>query len=154
MKNTQKVILGIIGVIIIAVIGVWGFDQNKAPIANNNQNTSINKNTNTGAVNQETTIQTSLQIDRQDGSTVKVFSVKMGKDSTALAQLQKAAADNNIAIEIKTSDFGSYVNAIDGLSGVAAHYWNLSVNGKASEVGASDLKLKEGDIIEWKYTKV
>lgn len=152
MKNTQKIILGIIGVIIIAIIGVWGFlpagrqgSQNKAPIANNNKNISIN---------QKTTIQTSLQIDRQDGSTVKVFSVKMEKDSIALAQLQKAAADNNIAIEIKTESFGSYVDSLDGLKGgTDGKYWMYSVNGKTAEVGADQYKLAEGDVVEWKFTK-
>src|SRR3989344_6232148 len=110
MKNTQKIILGIIGVIIMVIIGILAFlpvgrngSQNKSSVVNNNRNISINQNTNSGAVdNQETAIQTSLQIDRQDGSTVKVFSVKMEKDSTALTQLQKAVADNNIVIEIKT----------------------------------------------------
>ena len=155
MKNTQKIILGIIGVIIVAIIGVWGFGQNKSSVVNNNQNISINQNTNSGAINnQETAIQTSLQIDRQDGSTVKVFSVKMEKDSTALAQLQKAAADNNIAIEIKTSDFGSYVDSLDGLKGgTDGKYWMYSVNGKTAEVGADQYKLAEGDVAEWKFTK-
>lgn len=155
MKNTKKVILGIIGIIIITVIGVWGFNQNKASIANNNQNISINQNTNSDAVNnQEATIQTSLQIDRQDGSTVKVFSVKMEKDSTALAQLQKAAADNNIAIEVKTESFGSYVDSLDGLKGgTDGKYWMYSVNGKTAEVGADQYKLAEGDVAEWRFTK-
>lgn len=146
MKNTQKIILGIIGVIIIAIIGIWGFGQNNAPAVN-----SSNQNIN---INQETAIQTSLQIDRQDGSTVKVFSVKMEKDSTALAQLQKAAADNNIAIEIKTESFGSYVDSLDGLKGgTDGKYWMYSVNGKTAEVGADQYKLAEGDVVEWKFTK-
>lgn len=154
MKNTQKIILGIIGVIIVAIIGVWGFGQNRAPITNNNQNISINKNANAGAVNQDAKIQTSLQIDRQDGSTVKVFSVKMEKDSTALAQLQKAAVDNAIVIDIKTSDFGSYVDMLDGLKGgTDEKYWLYSVNGKEAAVGADQYKLAEGDVAEWKFTK-
>lgn len=154
MKNTQKIILGIIGVIIVAIIGVWGFGQNRAPITNNNQNISINKNANAGAVNQDAKIQTSLQIDRQDGSTVKVFSVKMEKDSTALAQLQKAAVDNAVVIDIKTSDFGSYVDMLDGLKGgTDEKYWLYSVNGKEAAVGADQYKLAEGDVAEWKFTK-
>jgi len=162
MKNTQKIILGIIGVIIIAVIGILAFlpvgrngGQNKSSIVNNNQNISINQNTNSGAVNnQEATIQTSLQIDRQDGSTVKVFSVKMEKDSTALGQLQKAAGDNNIPLEIKTESFGSYVDSLDGLKGgTDGKYWMYSVNGKEASVGADQYKLTEGDVAEWRFTK-
>ena len=155
MKNTQKIILGIIGAAIIAIIGIWGFSQNKSSVVNNNQNISINQNANSGAVNnQEITIQTSLQIDRQDGSTVKVFGVKMEKDSTALGQLQKAAGDNNIPLEIKTESFGSYVDSLDGLKGgTDGKYWMYSVNGKEASVGADQYKLAEGDVAEWKFTK-
>ena len=153
MKNQLKIIIGITGVIIVAVIGVWGFlpagrqgSQNNAPVVN-----SSNQNINT---NQETAIQTSLQIDRQDGSTVKVFSVKMEKDSTALVQLQKTAAGNDIVIDVKTSDFGSYVDMLDGLKGGTDNkYWMYSVNGKEASVGADQYKLSEGDVAEWKYTK-
>src|SRR3990167_986508 len=152
MKNTQKIILGIIGVIIIAIIGVWGF----LPASRQgSQNININQNTNSGAVNnQEITIQTSLQIDRQDGSTVKIFGVKMEKDSTALGQLQKAAGDNNIPLEIKTESFGSYVDSLDGLKGgTDGKYWMYSVNGKEASVGADQYKLAEGDVAEWRFTK-
>lgn len=163
MKNTQKITLGIIGVIIIAIIGVWGFNQTSSsqkifgpggmPTDEYNR-AKTNQNTNANSANQETTIQTSLQIDRQDGSTVKVFGVKMEKDSTALSQLQKAAVDNNITIEVKTSDFGSYVDSLDGLKGgTDGKYWLYSVNGKEAAVGADQYKLAEGDVAEWKFTK-
>src|SRR3972149_8213501 len=153
MKNTQKIILGIIGAAIIAIIGIWGFSE-ISPIGpggmpkDEYNRAELNQNANFGAANnQEITIQTSLQIDRQDGSTVKVFSVKMEKDSTALPQLQKAAADNNIAIEIKTSDFGSHVDLLDGVKGgTGGQYWMYSVNGKTAEVGADQYKLAEGDV--------
>ncbi len=151
MKNTQKIILGIIGAIIIIGIGIWGFSQNPASVTNNTNVSSANINANANSAAQ---IQTSLQIDRQNGSTVKVFSVKMEKDSTALAQLQKAAADNNIPLEIKTESFGSYVDSLDGLKGgTDGKYWMYSVNGKTAEVGADQYKLAEGDVVEWKFNK-
>ncbi|TAN57156.1 DUF4430 domain-containing protein [Patescibacteria group bacterium] len=151
MKNAQKIILGIIGIIIVAVIGIWGLTQNPASVTNNTNVSSANINANANSAAQ---IQTSLQIDRQDSSTVKVFSVKMEKDSTALAQLQKVAADNNIPLEIKTESFGSYVDSLDGLKGgTDGKYWMYSVNGKTAEVGADQYKLAEGDVAEWKFTK-
>jgi len=160
MKNTQKIILGIIGAAIIAIIGIWGFSE-ISPIGpggmpkDEYNRAELNQNANFGAANnQEITIQTSLQIDRQDGSTVKVFSVKMEKDSTALGQLQKAAGDNNIPLEIKTESFGSYVDSLDGLKGgTDGKYWMYSVNGKEASVGADQYKLAEGDVAEWRFTK-
>jgi len=160
MKNTQKIILGIIGAAIIAIIGIWGFSE-ISPIGpggmpkDEYNRAELNQNANFGAANnQEITIQTSLQIDRQDGSTVKVFSVKMEKDSTSLGQLQKAAGDNNIPLEIKTESFGSYVDSLDGLKGgTDGKYWMYSVNGKEASVGADQYKLAEGDVAEWRFTK-
>ena len=151
MKNTQKIILGIIGVIIVAIIGIWGFSQNPVSITNNANTSNVNVNAN---ANKTAQIQTTLQLDRGDGSAVKLFTTKLDKDSTALAQLQKAAADNNIAIEIKTESFGSYVDSLDGLKGgTDGKYWMYSVNGKTAEVGADQYKLAEGDVAEWKFTK-
>ena len=160
MKNTQKIILGIIGAAIIAIIGIWGFSE-ISPIGpggmpkDEYNRAELNQNANFGAANnQEITIQTSLQIDRQDGSTVKVFSVKMEKDSTSLGQLQKAAWDNNIPLEIKTESFGAYVDSLDGLKGgTDGKYWMYSVNGKEASVGADQYKLAEGDVAEWRFTK-
>ena len=151
MKNTQKIILGIIGVIIVAIIGIWGFSQNPVSITNNANTSNVNVNAN---ANKTAQIQTTLQLDRGDGSAVKLFTTKLDKDSTALTQLQKAAADNNIAIEIKTESFGSYVDSLDGLKGgTDGKYWMYSVNGKTAEVGADQYKLAEGDVAEWKFTK-
>lgn len=141
MKNTQKIILGIIGLIALIGVGIWGFTQ-KPGVVVTNTNTVV------------ATVSTTLQLDRGDGKPVKLYTMKVEKDATALAQLQKASTDNGFVIEIKQESFGSYVNTIDGLSGDATHYWNLSVNGKTSEVGAGEVKLKEGDVIEWKYTKM
>lgn len=142
MKNTSKLLLGIIGLVALIGVGFWGLTQNSSPVTTSNTNTSV------------AIVSTTLQIDHGDGKPVKLYPVKAALDSTALAQLQKASADNGFALEIKQESFGSYVNAIDGMSGGATHYWNLSVNGKSSEVGAGDVKLKEGDVIEWKYTKM
>ncbi|HLC99538.1 MAG TPA: DUF4430 domain-containing protein [Patescibacteria group bacterium] len=142
MKSTQKIILGIIGLVALIGVGYWGLTQNSSPAPTTNINANI------------PVVSTTLQLDRGDGKPVKLYTIKAALDSTALAQLQKASTDNGFAVEIKQESFGSYVNAIDGLSGDGAHYWNLSVNGKSSEVGAGDVKLKEGDVIEWKYTKM
>lgn len=134
MKNSQKITLGVIGVIIIAIIGVWWFS-----------NISINQNANIGTANQGVMIQTLLQIDKN---------VKIKKDGTALEQLQKAADENNIPLGIKTESFGSYVDSLDGLKGgTDGKYWMYSVNGKTAEVGADQYKLAEGDVVEWRFTK-
>ena len=149
MKKQSKIIFGIIGAMAVIAIGFWGLNQNQASINKNSASGNINANTSTA-----TTIQTNLQLDRGDGSVVKSFTAKLDKDSTALQQLQKITQENSIPVEIKTESFGSYVDSLDGLKGVTdSKYWLFSVNSKTAEVGADQLKLSEGDMVEWKFTK-
>lgn len=149
MSKSSKIVLGIIGAIAVIAIGFWGFNQNQAPTNKNSANGNISINANIAA-----TIQTTLQLDRGDGTAVKLFTVKVDKDTAALAQLQKIAQENSIVLEVKTENFGSYVDSLDGLKGgTDGKYWLYSVNGKAAEVGADQYKLSEGDVAEWKFTK-
>ena len=59
------------------------------------------------------------------------------------------------------SQYGEYLDTISsptesdrtlGYDGQTGKYWQLFVNGNASEVGASDLKPSEGDAIVWFYS--
>lgn len=57
-------------------------------------------------------------------------------------------------------DYGFYLNTITspytgeklGWDEATGKYWQLFVNGKASEVGASSVMLKTGDVITWTYS--
>ena len=57
-------------------------------------------------------------------------------------------------------DYGFYLNTITspytgeklGWDEATGKYWRLFVNGKASEVGASSVMLKTGDVITWTYS--
>lgn len=68
--------------------------------------------------------------------------------------LTKAAADNNIKVDAKKSEYGMYV---EGINSVAAGScgktsgWMFSVNGKDPGVGADACKLKAGDKVEFFY---
>ena len=149
MKNTQKIILGIIGVIIVAIIGIWGLTQKYPPIEGDVIPVIINSNTNAVIF-----IQTSAQLDRGDGSAVKLYTLRAEKDITALEQLQRITNVNNISLEIKTECYGSYADSLNGLNGgTDGNYWMYSVNAKTAEVGADQYKLAEGDVVEWRFTK-
>lgn len=57
-------------------------------------------------------------------------------------------------VTIKTYSFGDIADGIDGyLGGTEGRYWIFYVNGKMSEVGAGEYKVKNGDSIIWKFQK-
>jgi len=48
---------------------------------------------------------------------------------------------------------GFFVEQMNGKYGADGFYWILYVNGKKSDFGASQMRLKEGDVVEWRYEK-
>jgi hypothetical protein len=67
----------------------------------------------------------------------------------ALAELVK---ENKISVEFKHfSGIGFFVQAIDGLAPKDNKYWIYYLNGKTANVGISFTKLKNSDVITWRY---
>jgi len=46
---------------------------------------------------------------------------------------------------------GIFINEINGKQGGRDGYWIYYVNGEEAGVGVSNYKIKNGDIISWKY---
>lgn len=59
---------------------------------------------------------------------------------------------NHNVVSKNYSGLGQFVTEIDGVKPSASNYWGFYVNGKPSDVGASQYKTKNGDKIEWKLT--
>lgn len=98
--------------------------------------------------NQQNKIQVSHKIEGE--TQAKILSWSEGETKNALEILK-----SNYSIETKTfSGIGDYVVSIDGVKEDSKHFWALYVNGKQSQVGASDYKLKDGDKVEWKFEEI
>lgn len=55
-------------------------------------------------------------------------------------------------IKTKEYSFGKLVDSINGVvNGTDNKYWILYVNSKKSDVGAGDYKVKNGDVITWRF---
>ncbi|MBU0998870.1 DUF4430 domain-containing protein [Patescibacteria group bacterium] len=48
---------------------------------------------------------------------------------------------------------GKFIVAINGVKGNGERNWIYYVNGTLAQVGVSDYKIKQGDIVSWKYEK-
>jgi drug/metabolite transporter (DMT)-like permease len=78
----------------------------------------------------------------------KTATVKVAKGQSALDALRTTES-----ITVQTSSYGTLVESINGYkNGADKRYWTYTVNGKESPVGAADYKVRQGDIIEWKFT--
>ncbi len=60
----------------------------------------------------------------------------------------------NAEVEYKEYDFGVFVEGINGVKGNDEYFWSLYVNGEQSKVGATEVLLKDGDVVEWRYEKI
>lgn len=92
-----------------------------------------------------------------DGIVLESAEITLSAGSTAFDQLVEACKSHSIHLDKEESAFGSaYVKGLANiyefdfgdLSG-----WMYCVNGEYSKVGAGEYKLRDGDVVEWRYTK-
>lgn len=87
-----------------------------------------------------------------DGMILKSITVTCTENETVLSALKRICKEKNIAIE---SDFSGYVRGIAQLyekdCGTNSG-WMYSVNGVFPNIGAGAYRLKEGDVVAWRYT--
>ena len=90
-----------------------------------------------------------------DGIILDTTEIDIEEGDTVYSILVEAAKKHKIQFENNGSDSMAYISGINyiyefdfgDLSG-----WTYTVNGKTPSVGASQYTLKDGDVIEWKYT--
>lgn len=89
---------------------------------------------------------TTVAIQDQNDQDYITYSGVEGED--ALTTLKNV----NDKVVTKTSDFGEYVDSIDGLvGGTDGKYWSFYVDGKLSDIGAGSYISNGGEKIEWKF---
>lgn len=77
------------------------------------------------------------------------FKVEQG--SKALDALKQALGDNNVSTQ-EFPGLGAFVTGFYGVQAQGNHFWEFSVNGKSSDVGAGSYEVKDGDAIQFRYT--
>jgi len=89
---------------------------------------------------------------------LKTFNnLTLPRNSTILDLLKKVSTENNLALKYK--DFGGDLGVLIETIGDKTNntkeniYWQYWVNNQYAQVGAGAYQLKNGDAVEWKYTK-
>lgn len=100
---------------------------------------------------QQATVSVSVEIDATAGEGESAtYDVDVPEGSTAYDALVATGADVNAT----DSDYGMYVQGINGLAGGDfgdMSGWMFEVNGEMAEVGCSQLEVSDGDAIVWTY---
>jgi len=90
---------------------------------------------------------------RVEGKTVTIFGAAEPRVSatTPLDALEQASKAGEFYVHVTSSSFGNYVDQIGLYGGSGSSGWVFKVNGVSPPVGADQLQLKDGDVVEWYY---
>jgi hypothetical protein len=103
------------------------------------------------------TIKVSLMIDNGQEEIKTFNNVEINQNATVFELLKKITEENNIILKYQDygGEMGVFVEAIGDNTGDMAknQFWQFWVNNEYAKVGPSNTKLKNGDVVEWKYTK-
>jgi hypothetical protein len=90
---------------------------------------------------------------RVEGKTVTLFGSTQPTvtASTPLEALQAASTAAELYYHVTASSFGNYVDQVGLYGGGGDAGWVFKVNGISPPVGADQVQLKDGDVVEWYY---
>jgi len=96
----------------------------------------------------------SLRLDLGERNIKTFNNIQLGEEKTVFALLKKVTQENNLELSFKEyPDLGVFIESIDKMTNDPKNnkWWQYWVNGEYGQVGTSLYKLKNGDIVEWKY---
>jgi hypothetical protein len=90
---------------------------------------------------------------RVEGKTVTIFGPTEPNvvATNPLEALQAAATAGEFYYHITAASFGNYVDQVGLYAGSGSAGWVFKVNGVSPPVGADQVQLKDGDVVEWYY---
>ena len=78
------------------------------------------------------------------------------KEGEAVFGVMNKLKEENKSFDFKYTEhtgLGIFINEINGKKGGEGGYWIYYINDKEANVGVSNYKIKNGDVISWKYEK-
>lgn len=82
------------------------------------------------------------------------YSLPVHANETALDLMRTAASSTSFRFSGKEyPSMGLFVDSIDGIPSHNGMDWFLYLNGKSSELGASEAPVHAGDVVEWRFEK-
>ncbi len=90
---------------------------------------------------------------RVEGKTLTLFGQTEPRvvAATPLEALQAASTAGEFYTHLTASSFGNYIDQVGLYGGTGSAGWVFKVNGSSPPVGADQVQLKDGDLVEWYY---
>ena len=95
-----------------------------------------------------------LYVDYGNGKTTSYEGIIIDTKSTVLSILKKKLEQTGSTVTTKSYNLGAMVESINGITNNSEYFWAFSVNGQPGSISADKYILKNGDVVEWKYTKI
>lgn len=78
------------------------------------------------------------------------FAVEPGQN--AWTAIQQALGASNLTFRDFGGDLGIFISGFYGVQAEGDHFWEFFVNGQSSDVGVSGYIVKDGDVLEFRYS--
>lgn len=92
-----------------------------------------------------------VEINYADQKAAGVFPATYHEGLTAFDALTKVAADASFAVEASDSQYGKYIQAINGVKEDGTNFWLFSVNDEMAQQSADSTILNPGDSVTFNF---
>ncbi|MEK7601492.1 MAG: DUF4430 domain-containing protein [Patescibacteria group bacterium] len=84
----------------------------------------------------------------------RIYGTYIASNESVLALMRSLASTTDFKFTGKEyPSLGFFVESINGKKNGDGAYWILYINGKSSDLGASNATIHAGDTVEWRYEK-
>lgn len=107
--------------------------------------------TNTAPATTTVSANVTVKINYGDKKDVGTYSIAYTEGMTAFDALTKAATEAGGTIEATDSQYGKYIQAINGVKEDGTKFWLFTVNGEMAPQSSDATILKSGDSVEFNF---
>ena len=138
--------------VLVLALAVGGCTQTVAPATGSDAGSAAAQagSAAQSADDAQTTVQVTVDSSAADGSVSFDGTVELAEDATVLDALKATG----LAVDVQDSEYGAFVNAIDGLATGAfgdASGWGYDINGEMVMDSADVATVADGDVVAWTY---
>ncbi|MEK7567776.1 MAG: DUF4430 domain-containing protein [Patescibacteria group bacterium] len=162
--NKKRILISVILATLVALFVFYSGNNNSLPKENLKLNNFVQNEENVSSKKENSNkgISVVKELPQKAENTEEAVLLVGGKPLPISVSENKNLYDemltlqNENTLQFKSKYFngiGYFIEEIGGIKNENGYYWSLYVNGKESELGASTLIPKIGDLIEWRYEK-
>ena len=138
--------------VLVLALAVGGCTQTVAPATGSDAGSAAAQagSAAQSADDAQITVQVTVDSSAADGSVSFDGTVELAEDATVLDALKATG----LAVDVQDSEYGAFVNAIDGLATGAfgdASGWGYDINGEMVMDSADVATVADGDVVAWTY---